>query len=129
MKDILIKVLEQCETKQLANIFENYMKSIGIKKLDRRRKDNTNTYSIHGDCTNWNRVECYYHKTSTEYSKENLDITLRKRAGYYLIIARNGERAFECSWGNEILHYNEELLNQIICEHEELFNSLKYLVS
>lgn len=113
MKNVLIKVLKQCETKELANIFESYIKSIGVKKLDRRRKNNSNTYSIYGDCTNWNRVECYYYKNSTEYGQQNLDITLRKRAGYYLIVAKNGIRAFECSWDNKIIHYNEELLNEI----------------
>lgn len=123
MKDMLFKLLEKCETKQLASIFEDYMKSIGVKKLDRRRKDNANTYSIHGDCTNWNRVECYYHKDSAEYSKENLDITLRKRAGYYLIVGRDGERAFERSY-DSVVHYDEKLLDEIVKDHKPLFDVL-----
>jgi hypothetical protein len=104
------------------------MKSIGVKKLDRRRKDNANTYSIYGDCTNWNRVECYYYKDSTEYSEEDLDITLRKRAGYYLIIGRKGEVAFERSY-DSVVHYDEKLLDEIIKEHRPLFDELIKIVS
>lgn len=123
MKDKLFKILESYETKQLAEIFKNYMESIGVKKLDRRRKDNTNTYSVHGDCTNWNRVECYYHKDSLGYTEEDLDITLRKEAGYYLIIGRKGQRAFERSY-NSIVHYDEKLLSEIVKDHKPLFDML-----
>lgn len=123
MKDKLFEILEVCETKELAQIFKNYMESIGVKKLDKRKKDRTNTYSIHGDCTNWNRVSCYHHKETTEYSEENLDITLRKRAGYYFIIGKKGKRAFERSYGS-LVHYDEELFNEIIEEHKPLFDEL-----
>lgn len=128
MKDTLIKILEQCETKEIAKVFENYMQSIEVNKLDRRRKNNLNTYCICGKCTNWNRVECYYYKDSVEFSNENLEIVLRKRSGYYFIIARNGTRAFECSWDNKILAYDESLLNEIVEEHKVLFESFKQLV-
>jgi hypothetical protein len=127
MKDKLFKILDVCETKQLAKIFKSYMRGIGVKKLDKRRKDNSNTYSTHGDCTNWNRVECYYHTSSREYGMEDLDITLRKRAGYYLIIGKKGQRAFERSY-DSIVHYDEELLNEIIKEHKPLFDELINLV-
>jgi hypothetical protein len=123
MRDKLFKVLDFYETKQLAEVFKSYMESIEIKKLDRRRKDNSNAYTIHGDCTNWNRVECYYHKDSRDYGMEDLDITLRKRAGYYLIIGRKGERAFERSY-DSIVHYDEQLLNEIIKDHKQLFDKL-----
>lgn len=127
MKDKLFEVLDVCETKQLAEIFKNYMEKIGVRKLDRRRKDKTNTYSVHGDCTNWNRVECYYHKESQAFSEEDLDITLRKRAGYYLIIGRKGKRAFERSY-DSIVHYDEKLLNEIVREHKSLFDKLINIV-
>jgi hypothetical protein len=122
-KDEIFKILDSYDTKELAEVFENYMKRIGIRKLDRRRKDKTNTYSIHGDCTSWNRAECYYHKDSLEYSKEDLDITMRKRAGYYLIIGRKGNRAFERSY-NKIVRYDEKLFNEIIQDHKILFEML-----
>ena len=114
MKDKLINVLKKCETKQLANIFKNYMESKGVKKLDRRLID--------GENTSWNRVECYYNNGSEEYGEEDLLIVLRKRSGYYLIVARKGERAFEYDY--ELRHYDEDLLNEIYSEHKELFDSL-----
>jgi len=123
MKEKLFKILDVYDTKQLAEVFKRYMESIEINKLDRRRKDNSNTYNIHGDCTNWNRVECYYHKDSRDYGMEDLDITLRKRAGYYFIIGRKGQRAFERSY-NYIVHYDEKLLNEIIKDHKSLFDEL-----
>lgn len=123
MKEKLFGILDNCETKQLAKVFEDYMISKGIKKRDGRRKNNLNTYSIHGKCTNWNRVECYYHKNSEEFSKENLSITLRKRAGYYLIISKNGKRAFERSY-NDVVYYDEALLKEIMDEHMNLLNML-----
>lgn len=122
-KDEVYKILDEYETEELAAVFEKYMKCIGVKKLDRRRKDKNNTYSIHGDCTNWNRVECYYHKDSTKYCSEDLDITLRKKAGYYLIIARKGDRAFERSY-DDIVHYDEKLFNEIVQDHKMLFQML-----
>lgn len=122
MKDNLINVLKKCETKQLANIFKNYMESKGVKKLDRRRKDNSVSYLIDGENTSWNRVECYYNNGSEEYGEEDLLIVLRKRSGYYLIVARKGERAFEYDY--ELRHYDEDLLNEIYSEHKELFDSL-----
>lgn len=95
---------------------------------DRRRKDNTNTYSIHGDCCNWNRVECYFHKEFKGYNNDcDLDITLRKRAGYYLIVGNKDNRAFERSF-NDIVHYDESLLSKLFKQHKELFEELFKLI-
>ena len=120
MIDKLIKLWKTYETKQLANVFEQYMKSIGVKKYDSRRKDNSNTYLIDGKSTNWNRVQCYYHKDSQKYGEEDLLIALRKRAGNYLIIGRQSNRAFEIDYSG-IKHYDEVLLNEIIKEHKPSF--------
>lgn len=122
-KEEVYKILDAYETKELAMVFEKYMQRIGVEKLDRRRKDKSNTFSIHGNCTNWNRVECYYNKDSIEYGKEDLDITLRKRSGYYLIIGRKGKRAFERSY-DDIVHYDEKLFNEIVQDHKMLFQML-----
>ena len=121
MIEKLIKLWKTYETKQLANVFEQYMKSIGVKKYDSRRKDNSNTYLIDGKSTNWDRVQCYYHKDSQKYGEEDLLIALRKRAGNYLIIGRQSNRsAFEIDY-SDIKHYDEVLLNEIIKEHKPLF--------
>lgn len=127
IKENLFKLADVCETKQLADIFSRYMRSIGVRKLDRRKKNNINTYLADGSCTNWNRVECYHYNKSINYSEEILDITLRKRAGFYLIIGKEGERAFERSF-NEIVHYDKDLLYKIIKEYEPLFEKLFQLV-
>lgn len=119
----LINIWKFCETKQLAKIFEEYMKSIGVREYDPRRKDNDNTYMIDGKSTNWNRVQCYYHKDSHKYCEENLLLVLRKRAGGYFIIQRKENRAFEVDYSG-IRHYDEVLLNEIIEEHKPLFDTL-----
>lgn len=51
MEGKLIKLWEMLNTKQLANIFEQYMKNKGIRKYDGRRKSNCNTYMIDGNST------------------------------------------------------------------------------
>lgn len=122
-KDEVYKILDAYETKELAEVFAKYMKRIGVKKLDRRRKDKLNTYTAEGDCTNWNRVECYYHKDSIKYGQEDLDITLRKRCGYYLIIGRKGDRAFERSY-DKVVHYDEKLFNEIVQDYKMLFQMI-----
>lgn len=128
MQEKLTKLWRTCETKQLANKFEEYMKSIGVKRYDSRRKDNSNTYMIDGKSTGWNRVECFYHKDSTKYCEENLLIVLRKEAGNYFIIQRRENRAFECDYSG-LRHYDENLLNEIIQEHKPLFDTLLSMVS
>lgn len=128
MKEELTKVWQLCETKQLAAVFEEYMKSIGVRKYDGRRKDNNNTYMIDGRSTNWNRVQCYYYKDSTKYEDRNLLIVLRIRAGNYFIVERKCERAFEVDYRG-IRHYDQTLLNEIIKEHKLLFDNLLKVIN
>ncbi|KOF57837.1 MULTISPECIES: hypothetical protein [Clostridium] len=128
MQEKLIKLWKTCETKQLAKIFEEYMKSIDIKKYDGRRKNNDNTYIIDGKSTNWNRVQCFYHKGSTSFGHENLLFVLRKESGNYFIIERESVRAFECDH-NGVIEYNEKLLDEIIKEHKPLFDTLLSMIS
>jgi hypothetical protein len=112
-----------CSTKQLAKAFEEYMKSLNIKKWRSNRKDNSNTYLIDGESTHWNRVQCYYYKDTQSFGAEDLKVVLRKEAGNYLIIAKKGNRAFEIDHRG-IRHYDEILLNEIIEEHKPLFDLL-----
>ncbi|EJT5919105.1 zinc ribbon domain-containing protein [Clostridium perfringens] len=121
MKDKLLKIWQLSNTKQFAGIFEEYMKELGVRKYDGRRKDNSNSYLIDAKSTGWNRVQCFYHKDSTEYGEENLLVVLRKEAGNYFIIQRKGERAFESDYSG-IRHYDEELMKEILGEHRILFD-------
>ena len=133
MKEKFIKLLDVLETKSLSYIFKSVMECKRIKKYDGRRKDNTNTYYADGKCDNWNRVFCIYYKDSTDPGEEDLEITLRKRAGYYLIVERKNKRAIEVTWslkenGIVVSTYDEELLNEILRDHKDLFDMLFNLV-
>ncbi|MEX0081627.1 zinc ribbon domain-containing protein [Clostridium butyricum] len=133
MKEKLIKLLDALETKSLAYIFKGVMESQGVRKYDGRRKDNTNTYYAEGKCDNWNRVFCIYYKDSTDPGEEDLEITLRKRSGYYLIIERKNKRAVEVTWslkenGVVISTYDEKLFGEILKDNKGLFDSLFKLV-
>jgi hypothetical protein len=119
----LTKVWEKFGTMELALLFEGYMKSIGAKKVDERKKDNRNTYAIDGESTGWNRVQCYYHTDSTKYCEENLLLVLRKKAGDYFIIQRKEYRAFEVDYRG-VQNYDENLMNEIIKDHKPLFDTL-----
>ena len=101
------------------------MQSIGARKVDGRRKDNSNTYIIDGDDTNWNRVSCYYYKENNlTYGQESFEIVMRKRSGYYLLIEQQDTRPFETD-GKHILHYDEKLMKQLINEYSGFFELLE----
>jgi hypothetical protein len=119
----LIKLWKICETKQLGKVFKYYMESMGVKKWDSKRKDNLNTYLIDGKSTGWNRAQCYFYKDSANYAENNLGIILRKKSGSYLIIEKQGRRAFEVDY-HGVLHYDKKLLDEIIEEHAILFSAL-----
>ena len=111
--DWMMDVYKNLETKEVANIFKIYMEGLHARKYNERRKDNSN------------RVECYYHKENdTEVGHEDLRFILRKRQGKYLIVERNGKRAFEISYGNVISH-DKELLAEIARDHGVLFIMLR----
>lgn len=128
IEEILEKYYRSKDTKDLAALFERYMEEIGAKKLDRRRNDTSNTYRIDGDSTNWNRVECYYYRNSGDYQKYGrfeFCITLRKRAGDYLLIEVGNpncdiQRPYEISYG-KVIRYDEELMKELIKKHSKLF--------
>lgn len=127
VQNYFCNLLDQIETKQLALIFKNAMESSGIKKMDRRKKDNRNTYYYNGDCTAWNRVECMTFKDSSEYGNEDLEITLRKRSGYYLLIERKGNTAIEVSWCTnsiETVNFDKNLLIKVLRDYSMLFDLL-----
>ncbi|MBN1050291.1 MULTISPECIES: zinc ribbon domain-containing protein [Clostridium] len=133
MEDKLIKLIDILETKSLAYIFKGCMESQGIRKYDGRKKDNNNSYYADGKCDNWNRVFCIYYKDSTTPGEEDLEITLRKRAGYYLIIERKSKRAVEVEWSSKegkviLSKYDENLFNEIIKDHKNLFNVMFNLI-
>lgn len=128
MQEKLTGFWKVCETRQLSKIFTEYMKGLGVNKWDSRSDDNRNTYLVDAKSTEWNRAQCYYYKDSERYMEENLGIVLRKESGNYLIITKEGERAFEVDYSG-IRNLDEKLLNEIVEEHKSLFDKLFKLVS
>ena len=135
-----VKVLQEyCkrfDTGDLANLFLAYMRQIGANKLDRRRKDTSNTYEVDGESTGWNRVECYYYKNTmdyVQYGKFDFSIALRKRMGDYLVLetgSPTGEirRVFEVSYG-EVIGGQTDLLANLVNQHRGLFDLMEQQVS
>lgn len=128
IEEILEKYYRTKDTKDLAYLFKGYMDEIGAKKLDRRRKDTSNTYMIDGDSTNWNRVECYYYRNSGDYLRYGMFefcITFRKRGGSYLLIKTGAPDChikipYEISFGN-VISYDKEVLVELVKQHPKLF--------
>lgn len=125
IKKQLTSVWRNCKTKQLAKIFEDYMKSIGAEK-SKVQDDKINTYLIDGKSTNWNRIQCYYRKDSAKFWDCDLVLVLRKEAGDYFIIEKKTKRAFEVDYSG-VRNYDEALLNEIMQEHKALFDILLQL--
>lgn len=131
IEEILENYYRTKDTRDLANLFKRYMHEIGARKLDRRRKDTSNTYQIDGSSTNWNRVQCYFYRASEDhkcYGKFEFSIVFRKRAGDYLLIevgSSSGdiERPYEISCG-KLIHYNKELLAELVKLHQKLFEMM-----
>lgn len=123
MEEKLIKVWKTFSTKELALVFERYMKSIGVEKDDRRKKNQQKSYFIDGKSTNWNKVECYYFQKGKPYYNIALKIVLRKEAGNYFIMQNGGERVFEVDYSG-IRNYKPDLLEVTINAHKPLFDAL-----
>lgn len=132
IEEILENYYKTKDTGDLAFLFKFYMAEIGAKKLDRRRKDTSNTYQIDGYSTNWNRVKCCYYRNSgdcQEYGKFEFCIVFRKRAGDYLLIEMGNsncdiQRPYEISCG-KVIHYNKELLEELVKQHPKLFSMMR----
>ena len=92
-------------------------------KSDMRRNDNFNTYWVDGKSERWHRTMCHYYKNTKVFANDDIGIILRKRGGHYLIVQRNGKRAFEMDYRG-IIEYDEELLKEIINDHTKLFMML-----
>lgn len=126
IKQLLNDTLKYLETKEVASIFEQYMESIGAKPLNSKNEGLKNTFLIDGKSTNWNRVECFHYNTNdTKFGSERLDFTMRKRAGYYLLLQRGDNRFFETD-GSESFRWNDETtLNKVVAEYNGLFDLLE----
>lgn len=130
-EEILTGYYRKKGTRSVAKLFERYMAEIGAKRLDRRRKDTSNTYMIDGGSTNWRRVECYYYRNSGDFQKYgcfDIKLALRKRGGSYFLIEagspdRTIRRSYEISSGR-VIRCDKELLEEIVGRHFRLFEMM-----
>lgn len=116
----LIKVYNEWTTRKLGKVFEEYAKSIGLRKWDGRRNDNSNTYFAEGKDEGWDRVICQVHDPID--SSKQVQIVLRKYT--YFLIQRGNKRIFEYDYKKGTVDYDEEQLNKVINTHENLFDML-----
>jgi len=127
MKDKLIKLIDKLETRQLANIFKAYMEENNIRKFDNRKKENSNTYFVHGKDEAWDRVYCIYYN---DKDINDIEIVFRKRAGLYLIIKRGARVIFDHSFNGTRFntYYDEILFNKLYEEYKDFFEELFKLI-
>lgn len=135
--EILNRVYLELDTGDMKNIFEKYMvETLGVRKIDMRRKDKSNTYLVDGKSTNWNRVECFYYKDCDayrQYGKFEFCIAFRKRNGSYLLIQTGSpscsiNRIIEISYGG-IIKFDETQFQTFLAKHEHLFEIMKEKLS
>lgn len=116
--------LDNTDVCDMEAIFSHYCKdTLKLKKRDRRRKDNRNTYYASSECYNGNKVECGIYGNNATFLGEKLYIVLRKRSGRYIIIGENNANRF-VEWDGELRHYEPDSLRKMIDKYPELFKSL-----
>ena len=118
-------LLDELEVDELEYVFSSYCQNtLGLRRLDRRRKDNRNTYYASSKGYNGNKTECgIFHGRTQNFLDESLYIVLRKRSGRYIVIGKNNaERYLEID--TEVRHYDPEKLHALMREHSALFRKL-----
>ena len=85
-----IQVLNTISTTKLRKTFDKYVEEKGFEKWNYGKNNGTYFYSEY-DCKRRLRTICRFKDNLHE-----LNISLRKKAGYYLIIELDRKRIFEC---------------------------------
>lgn len=96
--------------------FDKYCKEKNIPERDWKNNQKQWRYSQY-DCKRRLRTICVLFD-----GKQELNIVLRKKAGYYFLIEINRKRIFECD--PNILCLDEELLQKAIFDYSEIFKRL-----
>ena len=110
-------ILKQMSTTKLRKIVDEYASLKKFPKWTYKEKNQKIFYYSEFDCRRRLRTICSFND-----GKHEINIALRKKAGYYFIIELDRIRIFECE--PEILVNDEEKVNYILKEHSELFNAL-----
>ncbi len=118
MNDIekLQNILKTKSTTFVRKIFDDYCKKLAFSKLDYEKKQEK-WYYTQFDCKRRCRTICRLCDGEHE-----LNIALRKKAGYYFLIEYDRHRIFECE--SEVIKLDEKSLNEVLEKYEGLFIDL-----
>ena len=111
-----IKILKTISTTKLRTTFDEYVKGKGFKKWN-YGKENKMYYCSEYDCKRRLRTICRFKDDLHE-----LNITLRKKSGYYLIIELDRKRIFECD--PDILVNEKEKMKYVLERYGDLFEKI-----
>lgn len=114
--DQLQNILRNKTTTFVKTICDKYFSEKNFEKWDRKQKASKWYFSQY-DCRRRLRTICRFYDGEHE-----INITLRKKAGYYFLIELDRHRIFECD--PNILVHNEKDLSYVIEKYKELFYSL-----
>lgn len=111
------KLLKTMSTTKLRKIVDEYASSKGFSKWNYKEKNPKNWYYSEFDCKRRLRAICRFND-----GKHELNIALRKKAGYYFIIELDRKRIFECD--PNVLVDDKEMVEYVLKEYKELFDNL-----
>lgn len=120
------------DTRDLEKVFRAYMETLGATPVRKNGKDTSNTYSVDGKSTKWNRVECTYYRmdgSHRKYGQFEFELAFRKRMGNYLLIQTGSpeteiKRIYEISFG-DVIRIDENGLKSFLANHEGLFRLME----
>lgn len=110
-------ILKEMSTTKLRKIIDEYSTSKELPKWTYKEKNQKIFYYSEFDCRRRLRTICRFHD-----GKHEINIALRKKAGYYFIIELDRVRILECE--PEVLVNKQEKVNYVIKEYSELFDML-----
>ena len=119
-EDNFIQILKTISTTKLRTTFDEYVKEKGFEKWDYGKNNKMYYYSEY-DSKRRARTICRFKDDLHE-----LNITLRKKSGYYLIIELDRKRIFECD--PNILVNEKEKMNDVLERYNELFKKIFKLI-
>lgn len=120
LKDKLVGFYRTWTTRKLAKAFSEYAKSLGLRKWDGRRNDNSNTFFTEGKDEGWDRVICSI--VDPEKKEQHIQIVLRKYS--YLLIQVGEKRIFEYDSKKDLIECDDEMLKEAMKNHKALFDVL-----
>ena len=133
-REILSKHCHTKANKEFGDLFKVFMYRIGATKLDKRKKDTSNTYEIEGHKGKYtiDRTEYIYYDKNGQYKdvfNYAFCIIIQKEQGNFLSIYMLDERGINTEiyrisyWKEEI--FEEELFAKFLERYQEFFRVFK----